>query len=355
MSMNQPIYSKIAGCLIAGALGDALGYPIEFQPWSLIKVKYGPSGLDHPVLTDGKAIISDDTQMTLFTNEGMILGHQARQNSTANAGKTVEEYIWQAYLCWLKTQHVYWVDRSLTSIWENESELLSLPEMNEARAPGNTCLAALDSGKMGTILKRINQSKGCGGVMRTAPCGFTKEWGEPLETGAAAAAITHGHAGGWAPGGILSDLVCRLIYGKQQPLETTFLESLDAARRTWDDKELPASLKIMEKAIELSHTDLPEIAAVHTIGGGWVGDEALAIAFYACLKHENSLPEALLCAVNHSGDSDSTGAIAGNIMGALYGLEAIPADWMEVLELRDTILDQARKAYETAAGNNPTA
>lgn len=59
---------KIKGCLIGGAVGDALGYPIEFMSIEQIRYKYGPSGITDYVDTQ----ISDDTQMTLFTLDGLL-------------------------------------------------------------------------------------------------------------------------------------------------------------------------------------------------------------------------------------------------------------------------------------------
>jgi ADP-ribosylglycohydrolase len=43
-----------------------------------------------------------------------------------------------------------------------------------------------------------------------------------------------------------------------------------------------------------------------------VGEEALAIAVYAALAGRDDVPRALRVAVNHSGDSDSTGSIAAS-------------------------------------------
>ena len=76
--------------------------------------------------------------------------------------------------------------------------------------------------------------------------------------------------------------------------------------------------------------------AAGALGQGWIAEEALAIALYCSLAAPN-LEEAVILAVNHSGDSDSTGSIAGNICGALYGVESIPARWLDALELRDEI------------------
>ena len=74
---------------------------------------------------------------------------------------------------------------------------------------------------------------------------------------------------------------------------------------------------------------------------GWVGDEALAIAVYCVLKYSGDIDNALIAAVNHNGDSDSTGAITGNIIGAQGGFSGIPAKYTEKLELRDLIIEVA--------------
>ena len=98
---------------------------------------------------------------------------------------------------------------------------------------------------------------------------------------------------------------------------------------------------LVQKAIDLSKSELDDLNAIRQLGQGWVGEEALAIAVYCALRHPDSFEDAVIAAVNHSGDSDSTGAIAGNIMGAALGLKAIPEKYLERLELRDVILDLA--------------
>ena len=336
---REALYDRIAGCLMAGALGDALGYEVEFLPWPIIQRKYGR--VEKLVLHGGKAQISDDTQMTLFTNEGLVLGYW--QEKQAPSGRDAVYYLHQAYLCWLRTQ---W-DKTPSTL-ENESELLKEPEMNEPRAPGNTCLAALRSGEMGTLEEPINRSKGCGGVMRSAPAGFTDAWGEPLRLGAVSAAITHGHPGAWLPAGMLSDIVYRCIYFEKKPLEDIILDSLRAVKAAWNIPETGPFADLILDAVYLSKSDRGDLEAIRELGEGWVGDEALAIAVYSCLRYPDSIPGALACAVNHSGDSDSTGAIAGNILGAYLGLGAAPKDWIDQLELVGTILRQAERMTEVA-------
>ncbi|MBR3385512.1 MAG: ADP-ribosylglycohydrolase family protein [Atopobiaceae bacterium] len=65
------------------------------------------------------------------------------------------------------------------------------------------------------------------------------------------------------------------------------------------------------------------------------------MAVFSALRHADDFGEAIISAANHDGDSDSTAAICGNIMGALLGIEAIDPEWDDV-ELRDVILDVAR-------------
>lgn len=351
---RQAVRDKILACLYAGALGDALGYVVEFDSWKAIKKRYGEDGILELVPSGEKAIISDDTQMTLFTAEG--LGFGFFRALERGVGANAEVYIYQSYLCWYKTQ-----GGRAESLWEPVSELMRYPEMNRRRAPGNTCLAALGSGKMGTIKEPLNNSKGCGGVMRTAPLGFMRvKWsgrpafGPALKTGAAAAAITHGHPMGWIPAGMLSDIVDRCLYGNYDFLKDVVEDSLEAVKETYGTYAACAGFEsLMRRAVSLAmenRTDGPYRAetdeeAIRKLGEGWVGDEALAIAVYAALTWEHDIKNCLRAAVNHSGDSDSTGAIAGNILGAFLGLDALPGDWVDRLELTDAMKDIADMMY----------
>jgi ADP-ribosylglycohydrolase len=80
----------------------------------------------------------------------------------------------------------------------------------------------------------------------------------------------------------------------------------------------------------------PNPERIAELGGGWVAEEALAIGLWCALAAE-SLEDGIIMAVNHSGDSDSTGMIAGNLLGLIFGPQAIPERWLEELELRDVI------------------
>jgi ADP-ribosylglycohydrolase len=86
----------------------------------------------------------------------------------------------------------------------------------------------------------------------------------------------------------------------------------------------------------------PGPETIKKIGEGWVAEEALAISCYCALVSESDFARGVRLAVNHDGDSDSTGAITGNILGALLGKSVIPSEWLEELEMRDVIEEVAR-------------
>jgi ADP-ribosylglycohydrolase len=111
-------------------------------------------------------------------------------------------------------------------------------------------------------------------------------------------------------------------------------------------------VELMEKAIDLSKKDLPDTKAIRQLGEGWTAEEALAIAVYSCLKYSNSFQDAIVCAVNHDGDSDSTGAIAGNLVGAALGIQNIPKYYGDNVELKDVIVEVADDLYLATTDNS---
>ena len=167
----------VRGCIYGGAVGDALGYPVEFDSERAIFSRYGSRGITE-YETDrrtGKALISDDTQMTLFTANGLLVGDTREAMSGDRAWPRV--YVTKAYLDWLMTQEssMRQVNRHERNTEEGGySWLLDVPELYSRRAPGNTCLSALEQEEAGIsyedyIEAKRNHSKGCGGIMRVAP------------------------------------------------------------------------------------------------------------------------------------------------------------------------------------------
>lgn len=339
------------GCLVGGAIGDALGWPVEFKRFSEIEGAYGSKGIQDLIISSGgKAEITDDTQMTLFTAEGILRAHaSAKQEAPENALVQVFE----AYQRWLKTQgggHGGRFDL------HKSDGLLSIKALHARRAPGNSCISALSSGKLGTIAEPINNSKGCGGVMRAAPAGLFYPSSQAFERGADFAALTHGHPSGYLSSGALAYIIALLIEGDGLELAVRKtiqkLTTFDFHEECCEALQSALDMAVAERAsgMPVSVTDsvavnapvsVPVPETISKLGEGWVGEEALAISVYCALRYETDFEKALIAAVNHDGDSDSTGAITGNILGAYLGLGKIPQEWVDGVELREVLFQMA--------------
>jgi ADP-ribosylglycohydrolase len=353
--------SRIHGCLLGGALGDSLGYAVEFDDISAIRSRFGPAGLQDFSALDAGSHFSDDTQMTLYTVDGLV---EALEWANAGTAADANACVWLAYLRWLATQGVpvppsapvpqpRWIDGQAA--------------LKHRRAPGNACLSGLATGEMGTVYRPVNpESKGCGTVMRSAPFGLIPHIPADAvyKLSTDAASLTHGHRSARQSAGTFSLLIHALVSG-QSLLDAANYAFAHARGR--DDAE-PALIARLERAFQLAGVSghagagrrLGPEDLVRELGEGWVAEEALAVALYAVLatapardKADDAAPEtagvdpqshfreAIVLAVNHSGDSDSTGSIAGNILGALYGEEGLPAEWLESLEAPEVIRGMA--------------
>lgn len=317
------INDKIRGSLMSGAIGDALGYQIEFK-----------RGIKEKEVTkyNGIGIISDDTQMTLFTANALIW--RETRGILRGICPPVDKAVYLAYKDWLDTQNNKEGESSIS--W-----IKNVKELNVPRAPGNTCISALMSDKEGTIEDPINDSKGCGSVMRVAPLGLYIS--DNHEAGVAAAkvsALTHGHPLGIIPSYVLASMINLIVY-KSLSIEKALDLSIDSLKNKYNifnDKDMNCFIDLINRAKELSYSDISDLDAISALGEGWVAEEALAIAIYSCLKHKDSIIDTLVCAINHDGDSDSTGSIAGNIIGASLGYNNIPSYYTDNIELKDVIL-----------------
>jgi ADP-ribosylglycohydrolase len=326
------IKSRFRGCLLGGAIGDALGYPIEFFDEERIKRHYGDGGIRRFGSKAKVAFVSDDTQMTLFTAEGLLLARKR--------GETLKRSIYLSYLDWHKTQ--------IENYSEGREGLMAIPELYSNRAPGMTCMGSLNSGIMGGVTFPINKSKGCGGVMRTSPIalycyarGASIEGADELA--AEAAAITHGHTLGHLPSYALNHIIYKLLEGEE--IDRAVEIAIAATEERYaHDKEADLGILKLKKALSLAlDPDVQDREAIKILGEGWVAEEALAVAVYCAVAHKDSFEDGVCAAVNHNGDSDSTGAITGNILGAYLGIDAIPDFYKDGVELRDTILDMSDK------------
>ena len=360
---------KYRGCLLGGAAGDALGYAIEFDREEAIAACYGSHGIrDYQLDERGLAPFSDDTQMTLYTANSLLcslaaLSAQASSGAQPSGGVHASGSVQassgtptlasptlpspaalaayapaqmaQFYVEWMYTQV------SPFPLAEPKAWISSLPELFASRAPGVTCMNACEA--MANGAKAVNNSKGCGGIMRMAPVGLINTCpsfsGVELQClGAQLAELTHCHELGWMPAGVFAHIVSLLARDEASSVREAATQALNTLPEAFPNAHYLGQLQeLLRYTLRLADSDMPDLEAIHALGEGWVAEEALAIGLLCSLRHEDDFAGAITSAVNHGGDSDSTGAIAGNIVGAHLGRAGIPQRYLEHLELRDTI------------------
>ena len=304
---------RILGCLLGGAIGDALGAPVEF--WSSERIAwecpdgvrtYLPSGYG-----DGLGLITDDTQMTLFTLEGLI---RAKQDSSLDPIVQVH----RSYVEW-------WMTQTLSAPPQDArpGSLAAEAWLYSRRAPGVTCMSALQQTVKDGHLGRpaTNDSKGCGAVMRSAPFALVGLQ-DAADLAMRAAALTHGHPSGQVSSGALAVMLESLL--ADGDLSHAVGLALDWCEGVTGGEETREALMRALAADRLGSA--PTAATIGRLGAGWVGEEALAIAVFCALSfpERHEVLDALSLAVSHDGDSDSTGAICGHLLGALHGVQAFP-------------------------------
>lgn len=318
---------RIAGCLLGGAAGDALGYAVEFLGERSIFSSYGKDGIRDLCEAGAPAMISDDTQMSLFNANALI----------------ADIPVWEAYRLWLATQEgPYGIDEAQ----DPKCWLYDIPALHENRAPGTTCMSSLRGGIPGRIDRPLNRSKGCGTVMRAAPCGLAygldltdtdRAAQEVFDAACADGALTHSHPLGYLSSGAAA-LIVWYILRVHEDRDCDLAEAVRSSMSFFrgDDHGLK---KLIDTSLELAEdTGVEDLEGVHELGEGWTAEEALAIAVYCAVRYQNDFGKAVRTAVNHRGDSDSTGAVCGNILGTWLGEDAVRKAFdMNELELTDVL------------------
>jgi ADP-ribosylglycohydrolase len=345
----------VRGCLLGIALGDALGAPVEFLRVDEIDRRFGRDGprdlmpwRGHPA-----GAYTDDTQMTLATARGLLSAARAAQSDPTPL--VISEYV-----RWYKSQ---------------------LDDPSCRRAPGETCLEACAAlARDPTPRPAANDSCGCGAVMRMGPVGLLGRR-HVFGLGAWLGALTHGHPAGFLSAGYLAEAIAAIVAGadlaEALAAADTAMAAVGAAADGWPQgdgwpcleagvgtptpdaersvatcaaelrrwrpprtpldegrRQLAAALSAARAGAATSASDRDAIAA---LGGGWTGQEALAIAALCALRYRDDWTAAVVAAANHSGDSDSTASVVGGIVGALRGAAHLPASWLHRLENRESI------------------
>jgi ADP-ribosylglycohydrolase len=281
------------------ALGDALGWPTEFKRLPDIRRVYGSDGIQVP---PDPAIYTDDTQMTIALAEGLLA-----------AGLDAD------------------LDAQMQAVGRRFIDWMESSENN--RAPGNTCMRGIARFQSGISWREsgIAESKGCGSAMRVAPIGYLYQHDSQRLRAVAEASgvITHRHPAAVAAS-VAGAYLVKLALDGVQPEE--YLRRILAFT---DGISVEFDTTLLRVGHVLGWVNEEE--ALDHIGQGWTGDEAVALALYCILRYPDDYVACVRRAANTNGDSDSIACIAGGIMGARLGLDAIPADWRARCENRDDL------------------
>lgn len=332
------IQDKCRGSLVGGAVGDALGYEVEFMSLSAIRKKYGEKDIvNYELDRNGVAEFSDDTQMSLFTAEGLL-----------NA-VTAEKYHYPDMLSYISDAYHYWyTTQTMPPLKMSKCWLTHLATLWSKRAPGMTCMSALAA--QGPV---VNNSKGCGGVMRVAPIGIYSGAHPKLldmvmagQLAGMAADLTHKHPLSSLSSIALAMLVSDLITHEKVDRDKFRFIVLNRVIKLMELNGLKSEhfdflSKLIVNALDLAVSEVSDTDAIRQLGEGWVAEETLAIAIFSVMRYIDDFEKCIVCAVNHDGDSDSTGAVAGNIIGAILGYSAIPKKYLTTLELHDVLVSVA--------------
>lgn len=297
--------SEQAHAILLGlALGDALGYPVEFIKPIDIYQRYGEQGITEPPTP---ALYSDDTQMTLAVANTLIqAGHQVTD--------TLMQVMGQEFVRWMHS-----------------------PENN--RAPGNTCMAGTRRFEQGIAWQEsgLAGSKGCGSAMRVAPIGYfyQHDLAKLKEIALASSIITHRHPAAQAAS-VAAAMMIKLALDAIPP-------------SAWFQEILAVVSGISEEFdqiwLRIGHVEgwTNKPMALRHIGEGWVGDEAVTMAYYCVRQFPDDYTAVVRLAANIEGDSDSVACIAGGISAARLGLSAIPLDWQTRCENHALLIHTAEQ------------
>jgi ADP-ribosylglycohydrolase len=303
--------SNYRGCLLGGGAADSKAYGVRNR---------------------SKDLISDNTQMTVFTVDGLIW---ADDRAIKRGVYAYIPCLFYSYQKWYYTQTGSLADKDYEFLLKGE--ILDWEDLFARRGTGETSMTALAGSirnKYGTLKNRVNSSKGCGSVMRVAPIGlyFWKNEETAFRIGMESGALTHGHIDAILSSGYYAAFIADIIYGMD--LREAALKALSRLKL---HRGHETASGLIEKAIDLASGGKSALKAMEMIGDGYTADEATALAVFVCLRYKDDFDGAVLTATTFGGNTDSIAPIVGNALGACYGLDIIPPKWIASLELSDLL------------------
>ncbi|MET0387600.1 MAG: ADP-ribosylglycohydrolase family protein [Polyangiales bacterium] len=312
--------ARVRGAVIAAAIGDALGAPVEFiASLAEIRARFGPQGVSgyvHFRERDGRrfAPYTDDTQLSEATLRALL----------NTGGRDLD-----ATMVELAREYVTW----------------SKAPQGGHRAPGQACLRGCRMLAAGTPWYEAGEpdAGGCGSVMRVFPIGLlhAHDLQRAEDWAVAQSKLTHRAPIALAACAAMTRAIAQTMRGAGVAVATA--DAMAAAGR-YD----LATARMLERARDDAHAGVPPEVALERLQG-WAADEAIAAAVYVVTRHANDLRGGLLEAANTPGDSDSIASLVGAWLGTLLGFDAVPHAWIDPLERSSELLALADRAADTLA------
>lgn len=313
MQAAPNLKSKLRGYLYGTACADALGRPVEHLTLEQIKNKYGEKGIlelppDSPW--------TDDTQLMLVLARGLLRGAELEIPELMD--RIAEELV----------------------LWLDEPDL----------GAGATTRGAALSLKDGIPWSESGlSSKTCGSLMRAGILGFVfrNDPQKLVEVALISGRITHSHPVAEAAS-LAGAYAVKLALDGVEPWEM-FEPLIEVTQGI--SKEFTHAL---ENSYKLAYSDIGDEEGLRKLGQGWYADETFALAYFCILRYPHDYKKAVQVAVNITGDSDSVGSVAGGILGARLGIDAIPVSWIEALKWKkelEEVVEPLLEKYSRISGN----
>jgi len=332
------------GCMVGGAIGDALAYPRKYMSPAALSDLLGPRGIDRLIVNKavGKALISDDTQLTAFTADGVIWADSRARKRGVYA---YIPCIFYSYQKWLYTQSGSFADRSYEFL--KPGEIFRWEDLFARRLPNPATLDVLEgciNGKYGTMKVPVNNMNSYGPVARVAPVGmyFTGNPEMAFKIGSESAALTHGNPSAWYAAGYFAALIAFVLQGEE--LELAAKHALEILRKQPISEEVQS---FVEAAISMAGQELIDFDdAMKAFPSAAEAGQSLGIGLFCALRYRYDFEKALKKAANSTYGHNGAATICGSLLGAYLGSLEIPYDWIRNVELSDLMVYGADRILE---------
>lgn len=329
--------SGCRGCLLGLAVGDAMGHTVDEKSWQEIQEDYGPNGLLGYDLVNDSAVGSAYTQVAAYVSNGLLLG------ITRGKPELYLRFVGLSLREWARAQY-FPRDPEKSWCW-----VAKIPQMRGRKCKDSRMLDALRLDALGTVEKPVNRASTPGGLPGAVAVGLgcngkgmARELAVPL--GTETVALTHGNVETFLCGGVLAECIASVLDGPEIPLREHFLSAVDAMVSCFGTRYEQAGelANMLRRVIHSAWPPADEPREVMEKLECETAAQCLAGAMYACLVWQEDFDSAMILAVNHSGRSAAVASIAGSILGARMGAEALPDFYLECLEIAPVLEELAR-------------